>query len=195
MEYGQVRDELVARSEVRSLDDLEQRGKQRVQVIRADHIAEMIENAAERARQEALANSSGGELELAEKDREIDALRTELDAARSRLAHFDALFPNGPTAAPQPGPAPQSGAGDSGAQIASVVDQLSNKMNERLDQMSKKLGISTAVDADQVNLDALFNQHDTAPTESNLDDMQVKKKTAGGIASNLERLKKLKGND
>lgn len=191
-----VKEELVARSEVRSLEELEQGGKRRVKVIRADHIAEMIDAARNHARTEAMAD---GEHQLATVKQENDALRAEIAAANERLAHFEALFPNGAPAAPtQQAPAePAPEAAQPGSdQITSVVDQLSNAMNDRLDQMSKKLGISTAVDADEVNLDALFDQDDSGnTTESNLDEMQIKKKTGGGIASNLERLKKLKGND
>jgi len=85
-----------------------------------------------------------------------------------------------------------SGSGDSGA-LTDALDKLAGTLNERLDKFGRKIGISTAVEADDVKFDSLFNQDVAANLESNMDDVQVKKKTGGGIGSNLERLKKLKG--
>ena len=55
------------------------------------------------------------------------------------------------------------------------------------------MGISSAVEAGDVKLDGLFNTDLAEGLESNMDDVQVKKRTGSGIAGNLEKLKKLKG--
>ncbi len=69
-----------------------------------------------------------------------------------------------------------------------------NEIHDRLDQFGRKMGISSAVDAEQVDFKAMFDKDDTK-LESNMDEVEVKKKTGGGIAGNLARLKKLKGGD
>ncbi len=236
---GQVKHDLVARAESATLDDLEQRGRSKVRVLRAGQIVEVVDQAISRAvdssdliprdEVEVLVEQARGEvhLELDDRTRELDALRaeleeqkgaadsseehraenerlkTELESANERLAHFEALFPGGTPAAAAAAPTPQAppeppqvDTSAASNALASAVDQLQEAMNDRLDNMSKKLGISTAVEADEVQLDKLFASDDgDEPTESNIDDMQVKKTTSGGIGANLERLKKLKGGD
>jgi len=60
------------------------------------------------------------------------------------------------------------------------------------ESMLGKMGISSAVEADSVNLEGLFRD-DGKQVESNIDSVETKQKSGGGIAANLERLKKLKG--
>jgi hypothetical protein len=80
-----------------------------------------------------------------------------------------------------------------GSGLADALEKIAGSLNDRLDQFGRKIGISSAVAADAVHFDALFNKHEAAPIESNMDAIEVKQKTGGGIAANLERLKKLKG--
>jgi hypothetical protein len=89
--------------------------------------------------------------------------------------------------------APAGAPTDSAAGLADALNKLASTMNDRLDQFGRKMGISSAVAADQVKFDALFNDTDGAKIESNMDDMQIKQKSGAGIAANLARLKKLKG--
>lgn len=202
MESNGLREALVARSRISSLEELESRGRQRVKIIRADHIAELIDAAVEqaledargdgipRAEVEALLEAARREaLEaIARRQAEVERLTAELDAAQQRIAELGA---------PTVTTAPAAGAANAAADaIADAVSQLNAAMTERLEKMSRKLGISTAVEADQVDFSNLF-AHETheAPVESNLDNMQVKSKSGTGIAANLERLKKLKGGD
>lgn len=86
-------------------------------------------------------------------------------------------------------PAAQTTAPDLGA----VLGELTGALNERLDKMSRKMGISTAVEAEEVKLDGLFRDEGDESLESNIDAVDVKQKTQGGIGSAVERLKKLKG--
>ena len=79
-----------------------------------------------------------------------------------------------------------------GGDLTAALDKMAATLNERLDKFGKKIGVSSAVDAGEVNLDALFND-DLEVMESNMDSVEVKQKTGSGIAANLERLKKLKG--
>ena len=79
--------------------------------------------------------------------------------------------------------------------VAEALGKISSNMNDRLEQMGKKMGISSAVEAKDVNFSTMFDVSDDEVDESNMGDVEVKKRTGGGIAGNLARLKKLKGND
>lgn len=84
------------------------------------------------------------------------------------------------------------GGGEPG--VTAAIDKLAGTLNDRLEKFGRKMGISSAIEADNINFDALFSKEVTDKKfESNIDSVQVKKKTEGGIAANLERLKKLKG--
>ncbi len=73
-------------------------------------------------------------------------------------------------------------AGEAGGDaMSAAIDKMASSMNDRLEQLGKKMGISSAVDAADINFEALF------------DDMEVRQTTGSGIAANLARLKKLKG--
>lgn len=74
----------------------------------------------------------------------------------------------------------------------SVLDGLVNSMNDRLESFGKKMGISSAVEAENVDYSQMFAQSDDVELESNLDTMDVKAKAGTGIAANLDRLRKLK---
>ncbi|MDA0374553.1 MAG: hypothetical protein O2865_12265 [Planctomycetota bacterium] len=268
-----VREALSARAETRSLDDLGRGGRQRVRVIRAEHVGEMIDAAVQRAvaesglisreeadrlvarsreefaavhaerqrdaddltrtrrdlqeaerRREALTRQlESVEEDLASAERERDDARTRAtlaegarSAAEDRIAELEAalgearriaasldvqpLEPVAPEpsagpavepaaqveAAPTPSPAAQDA-------LTQALERLTTSMNDRLEKMGRKMGISSAVEADQSSLDGLFANLDEQRVESNLDSVEVKKRQAGGIAANLARLKKLKG--
>ena len=54
--------------------------------------------------------------------------------------------------------------------------------------MGKKMGISSATEAESVEYASLFNDHgEDVDLESNMDNVQVKKNKGGGIAGNLAR--------
>ena len=75
---------------------------------------------------------------------------------------------------------------------SAAIEKLAGSLNDRLEKLGKKMGISAAVEGGDVKFDGLFK--DTGKDlESNMGNIQVKQKSAGGIAANLERLKKLKG--
>lgn len=79
------------------------------------------------------------------------------------------------------------------AGMAAALEKISSSLDSRLDKMGRKMGISSAVEGSEVKYDSLFNDDSEANLESNMGDVQVNRKTGGGIAGNLERLKKLKG--
>ncbi|MEY4675407.1 MAG: hypothetical protein RL148_3191, partial [Planctomycetota bacterium] len=76
--------------------------------------------------------------------------------------------------------------------FSAALEKLAGTLNDRLEQIGRKMGISSAVEADTVNLDGLFRD-EGKQVESNIDAVDAKQKTGGGIGANLERLKKLKG--
>lgn len=76
--------------------------------------------------------------------------------------------------------------------FSAALEKLAGTLNDRLEQIGRKMGISGAVEADSVNLEGLFRD-DGKKVESNIDSVEAKQKSGGGIAANLERLKKLKG--
>lgn len=97
--------------------------------------------------------------------------------------------PAQPRTQPQPA-APANPAAP--ADISAAFEKLAGTLNDRLEQIGRKMGISSAVEADSVNLEGLFRD-DVKQVESNIDSVEARQKTGGGIAANLERLKKLKG--
>jgi hypothetical protein len=272
-----VRQALSARAETRSLDDLGKGGRQRVRVIRAEHVGEMIEAAVQRAvaesglisREEAdrLVARSREEFasvhaerqrdaeelvrtrrDLQEADRRREALTRQLEsveedlasveaerddartratladgakvAAEERIAELEAALVEArravqvaeeasvnpadpvtpqaavvaaPEAANPSAPAvPSEGSANPHA-LTEALERLTTSMNERLEKMGRKMGISSAVDADQTSLDGLFANLEEQRVESNFDSVEVKQRQTGGIAANLARLKKLKG--
>lgn len=86
----------------------------------------------------------------------------------------------------------QQPAAAGGPDLTAALEKLSGTLNDRLETLGRKMGISGAVEGDAVKFDGLFRDDDK-PLESNLDNVQVKQKAGGGIAANLARLKKLKG--
>ncbi|MFM1871761.1 MAG: hypothetical protein RL398_1183, partial [Planctomycetota bacterium] len=89
---------------------------------------------------------------------------------------------------PQAPAAPQG----AGADLSAAIDKLAGSLNDRLEKFGKKLGISAAVEngAPQ-DFTGLFRDLDQK-VESNIDNIQVKQTSGGGIAANLAKLKKLK---
>jgi hypothetical protein len=77
--------------------------------------------------------------------------------------------------------------------VSAAIEKLASSLNDRFEKLGKKMGISSAVGGDQpVDLGGLFKSAD-AGLESNMNNVETKQKTGGGIAANLARLKKLKG--
>lgn len=91
----------------------------------------------------------------------------------------------------QPAPAaPQAAAPD----FSEALEKLTGSLNSRLETLGKKMGISSAVESDQpLDFGGMFKDAGESDLESNMDNIKVKQKSAGGIAANLAKLKKLKG--
>lgn len=214
-----VKDALSARSRTATLEQLASEGRKKVRLIKAEHVAAMIHAAVhsaidgsglvpkeeadrlvERSREEfrSLMREREDELgKLAElqealrvRDEEISRLTRELDEARTT---------RGPIAT---GPGATGGVAATGTVAASAlagspdlsaaIEKLAGSLNDRLEKLGKKMGISAAVEGEEVKFDGLFK--DTGKElESNMGNIEVKQKAGGGIAANLARLKKLKG--
>jgi DNA mismatch repair ATPase MutL len=77
--------------------------------------------------------------------------------------------------------------------VSAAIEKLASSLNDRFEKLGKKMGISSAVGGDQpVDLGGLFKSADDG-LESNMNTVETKQKSGGGIAANLARLKKLKG--
>ncbi len=126
---------------------------------------------------------------IADRDQRIAALEREL--ATARTAGSTSVVASTPMAsgATIVGAAPAvAGSPD----LSAAIEKLAGSLNDRLEKLGKKMGISAAVEGEEVKFDGLFK--DTGKDlESNMNNIQVKQKSGGGIAANLERLKKLKG--
>jgi uncharacterized coiled-coil protein SlyX len=109
----------------------------------------------------------------------------ELATLKANLAAGGAGAPSQQGAAgPQPAAAQD---------FTAALDKLAGTLNDRLDSIGKKVGISAAVGGEApVDFGAMFKDDDT-PVESNMENIQVKQQAVGGIAANLAKLKKLKG--
>lgn len=89
----------------------------------------------------------------------------------------------------QPQPQPKAEVPD----LAAALEKLTGSLNDRLELLGKKMGVSAAVGGEtQVDFGGLFKDSGKS-LESNMDAIEVKQKAGGGIAGNLARLKKLKG--
>ena len=78
--------------------------------------------------------------------------------------------------------------------FTAALDKLAGTLNDRLDSIGKKVGISAAVGGDApVDFGGIFKDDGDEPIESNMENIQVKQQSGGGIAANLAKLKKLKG--
>lgn len=89
--------------------------------------------------------------------------------------------------------APAAAAAAPGADFTAAIEKLAGSLNDRLEKLGKKMGVSAAVESDApVDFGGLFKDTGKA-LESNIDNIEVKQKAGGGIAANLARLKKLKG--
>lgn len=206
----QVKQALNASSKTTTVDELKARGRTKVKVVKAEQIAAMIAEAVQRAvagsghlskaeheqlvergREEFRAVIKQREEEILEARRaaaESDGLRLQLQAANQRADELRQLLENQQrVSAGGGGAAPDAGA------LTEVLDKLSGTLNERLDKFGRKMGISSAVEASDVKLDGLFTQDLAEGLESNMDDVQVQKRTGSSISDNLEKLKKLKG--
>lgn len=143
---------------------------------------------------------------LSMRDAEIADLRAALEQTQAAPAHPQVTSPQaGPTgsapavdaAAAQEAPvadpaAPAQAASAAPADLTAALDKLAGSLNERLEKLGQKMGISSAVEGEEVSFDGLFDESSSS-LESNMDNIQVKNKAGSGIAANLERLKKLKG--
>jgi hypothetical protein len=264
-----VKEALTARSITASLDDLKSKGHRRVKVIRAEHIAAMVQEAVakalggsgmvsreevdrlvdrsqhefrqiiqEREQQLAHAREVMLQLEHAKADRvrlqaslqevveDRGRFRAQLEEAieeRDRLAQrLVELGDSGAGAAGTPhehsagnadlmlrlmnevaelkasmtgrhaGGTAAGASGQSDA-LAAALSKLAGSIDDRLEKFGRKIGISSAVEAREVNFKGLFDKDGGKELESNMDQVQMKKKTEGSIHANLERLRKLKG--
>lgn len=215
-----VKDALSARSRTATLEQLASEGRKKVRLIKAEHVAAMIHAAVHsaietsglvpkedadrlvarsrdefrslmREREDELSKLAELQDALETRDREIERLKNELEAAQKGMPRGGATGFGGSDQGSQAGP--QTGLAAAGSpDISAAIEKLAGSLNDRLEKLGKKMGISAAVEGEEVKFDGLFK--DTGKTlESNMDNIQVKKKAGGGIAANLERLKKLKG--
>ena len=240
-EVKRVTEELAAKSQQVTLDELRDRGRKRVKVIKGADVASMITESVCRvlhdtqmlsdADMEVLVDRGAAEFKqvfaerqrgIKQAERSLNEVRIELESAQSRVKELEALLVEAQSGAPAPasdstttsaasaeGPTAelmmqmmqemadmkaslvqqQGGGAEGGAGMVEALDKISSNLDSRLEKFGRKMGISTAVEGEDVNLASLFNGDQEAKLESNMGDVQVKKKTGGGIADNLERLR------
>ena len=86
--------------------------------------------------------------------------------------------------------APASAAGGVDDKLQAIVGAL----NDKLEQLGKKMGVSAAVDTSELDFDGLVSHAvDGVDLESNMGSVEVEQRASSGIAANLARIKKLKG--
>lgn len=91
-------------------------------------------------------------------------------------------------------PAAPAAAAPAAADFTAAIEKLAGSLNDRIEKIGKKMGVSAAVEADApLDFGNLFKDDGGKSLESNMDNIEVKQKSGGGIAANLARLKKLKG--
>lgn len=108
------------------------------------------------------------------------SLVQEMATLKANLMHAQAA----------PAPTPAAAAAPD---FSAAIEKLTGSLNDRLEKLGQKMGVSAAVGGDQpVDFGNLFKD-EGKKLESNMDNIEVKQKAGGGIAANLARLKKLKG--
>jgi hypothetical protein len=91
------------------------------------------------------------------------------------------------------GSAPQGPTGAIEAALAQKLDGIADGLNAKLDRMRRGAGGSSGAEEVEANLDGLFAM-DTGPElETNIEDVGVKNRDGKGIGSNLDRIRKLRG--
>ncbi len=144
--------------------------------------------------------------ELRAAQEELEECRAELAQARAQLAQPKEDADGGANAGVMQylmselaelkarAAAPAAPAAALGADaVAGALAQFSNTLNQKLESLGKKMGISAAAEASAPDLGGLFKHNDDVALESNMANVKVKAKSGAGISANLERLKKLKG--
>lgn len=107
------------------------------------------------------------------------SMMQEMATLKASLMHRDA-------------PAPASGPNP--LDFTAAIEKLTGSLNDRIDKIGQKVGVSAAVESTApIDFGGLFRDDGGKTLESNMDNIEVKQKSGGGIAANLARLKKLKG--
>jgi chromosome segregation ATPase len=159
------------------------------------------------------------EEQLAERDAELAELKQQFAAVSAALAATEKQLEQAAAAPATAGAAPapsndlvmslmqemanmkasmmqrdtQPAQAGGGADFSAALEKLAGSLNDRLETIGKKMGVSAAVESNTpMDFSSLFAD-DSKSLESNMDNIEVKKKSGGGIAGNLARLKKLKG--
>lgn len=80
-----------------------------------------------------------------------------------------------------------------GSDLTAALEKISGGLSDKLEKIGKKMGVSGAVEGDITpDFSSMMKDGDEVQLESNMDNIKIKQKSAGGIAANLARLKKLK---
>ena len=202
-----VKDALSARSRTATLEELASEGRKRLRLIKAEHVAALIKAAVHAAIEQSglipqeqadkLVESSRQEFRtlMDDRARELRRLEELEQLVRTRdeeLAQVRAELASRGGAAAAAGTM-VGGTVVAGTDVSAALEKLAGSLNDRLEKLGKKMGVSAAVDSDQpVDFSGMFK--DTGKElESNIENIEVKQKAGGGIAANLARLKKLKG--
>ena len=74
------------------------------------------------------------------------------------------------------------------------LQQIVGSLDDRLDKLGRKMGISTAIDTASVDFQGLVNKTvaESDNLESNVDNVGTEKRDSAGIGANLDRIKKLR---
>jgi DNA-binding protein YbaB len=195
-----VKEALSARSRTATLDELRSEGRKRVRIIRAEHVQSMITEAVNSAVEQSGLISPEEVQKLVEKSRQqfrtmmqeaqqttevqeqLEARDREIAELKQRLEQMTGGKGGGGAAS-----VPVSG------DLSAVLAKIEGSINDRLEKIGKKMGVSAAVESDApVDFSGLFKAADKK-LESNMENVEAKKTEGGGIAANLARLKKLKG--
>jgi hypothetical protein len=207
---NEIKEQLSARSRTATLDELANEGRKRVRLIRAEHIAQMVSEAVHAAVEEsglldrdavdALVEKSRAEFRtvLREREQELEVAReneAQLEASERDFealqARFQALtqelaLANSELQAVQDELETARREAQSAAEAQPAVP--ADVMRSMIQELAEvKASVAQQPPSDQESAPG------GADLESNMDNIKVKQKAAGGIAANLAKLKKLKG--
>lgn len=116
------------------------------------------------------------------------AQKIEVERARQRIAELEEQL--GETG----GGRRTAGSAVAPGEMQDLLDKVVGSLDQRIAELGRKMGVSAAVDTAAADFEGLISRtvEDGTDLESNIDTVEVEKRKGAGIASNLERIKKLR---
>lgn len=156
---------------------------ERARVAELRNLCDILTKERDLARDAERAARNAADLARAAQPPQNTELLTELAAQVAKLTE---KIDREPVAAVASAPAPPQDL----QKLEARLEQMSTGISDRLERFGRSMGVSSAVEAENVNYTGIFNNNEKL--ESNVEALEVKERKSAGINDALERMKKLK---